>query len=331
MLEATPKRVGWAEITLVEPDIDNAIEGNLMTQSATNESGNPYRDASSMGTTGAPARSAAYAVPAAEHTKTASRIGTRFIPWHHGRAPRFCALWASTVLIVLAWALATGGPAHNRSLPSPGEVWQALLALHSEGLLLPSIGVSLYRVSLGVALGVVTAVPAGIIAGSSTIGHAIMDKPIHMLRAVPFPALSPLLIVLLGIGETMKVALIAIGAFALIYVNVRDGVRGIDPKLLELAQAYHLPKRTVFAKILLRGTLPRFMTGLRFALTVSWIALVTCETVNSSAGIGYILSRSQQFYRTDQMVLCIVLYAFLGLFSEWLVGALERLVVPCAH
>ena len=68
-----------------------------------------------------------------------------------------------------------------------------------------------------------------------------MDKPIHMLRAVPFPALSPLLIVLLGIGETMKVALIAIGAFALIYVNVRDGVRGIDPKLLELAQAYHLP------------------------------------------------------------------------------------------
>ena len=65
MLEATPKRVGWAEITLVEPDIDNAIEGNVMTQSATNESGNPYRDASSMGTTGAPARSAAYAVPAA--------------------------------------------------------------------------------------------------------------------------------------------------------------------------------------------------------------------------------------------------------------------------
>ena len=177
MLEATPKRVGWAEITLVEPDIDNAIEGNVMTQSATNESGNPYRDASSMGTTGAPARSAAYAVPAAEHTKTASRIGTRFIPWHHGRAPRFCALWASTVLIVLAWALATGGPAHNRSLPSPGEVWQALLALHSEGLLLPSIGVSLYRVSLGGARGVVTAVPAGIIAGSSTIGHASMDKP----------------------------------------------------------------------------------------------------------------------------------------------------------
>lgn len=70
--------------------------------------------------------------------------------------------------------------------------------------------------------------PAGIIAGSSTIGHAIMDKPIHMLRAVPFPALSPLLIVLLGIGEAMKVALIAIGVFALIYVNVRDGVRGID-------------------------------------------------------------------------------------------------------
>lgn len=229
---------------------------------------------------------------------------------------------------MLVWALATRGSAELRSLPSPAEVFAAAVSLHGEGMLWPSVGISLLRVTLGLAVGVALGVPAGICAGASAIGHAVLDKPIHMLRVVPFPALAPLLIVLLGIGEGMKIALITIGAFALIYVNVRDGVRGIDPKLLELARAYRLPRRTVFTRILLRGTLPSFMTGLRFALTVSWIALVTCETVNSSSGIGYLLSRSQQFYRTDQMVLCIVLYAMLGLVSEWLVCALERALVP---
>ncbi|MEF2736860.1 MAG: ABC transporter permease subunit, partial [Bifidobacterium choerinum] len=125
-------------------------------------------------------------------------------------------------------------------------------------------------------------------------------------------------------GKTYKVVP-ACHRFALVYVNVRDGVRAIDPRLLELARAYRMPRHVVFTKILLRGVLPQFMTGLRFAITVSWIALVTCETVNSSAGIGYLLARAQQFFRTDQMVLCIVLYAALGLLSEWVVGALERL------
>ena len=84
----------------------------------------------------------------------------------------------------------------------------------------------------------------------------------------------------------------------------------------------------MFRRILFRGALPSFMTGLRFAITVAWIALVTCETVNSTVGIGYILSRSQQFVRTDQMVLCVVLYALLGLGSEALVGVLERMLTP---
>lgn len=133
MLEATPKRVGWAEITLVEPDIDNAIEGNVMTQSVTNESGNPYRDASSMGTTGAPAPSAAYAVPAAEHTKTASRIGTRFIPWHHGRVPRFCTLWASTVLIVLTRPWPPEAPRTTVHCPLPAKYGRRSLHCTARG------------------------------------------------------------------------------------------------------------------------------------------------------------------------------------------------------
>lgn len=233
------------------------------------------------------------------------------------------AAWASTLAL---WALCTRSAPDTRALPSPGEVAAAFVALRDEGVLWPSVRVSVLRVLAGLAVGVALAVPAGVVSGASRIGGAIIDKPVHMLRAIPFPALAPLLIVMLGIGEAMKITLIAVGAFALVYVNVRDGVRAIDPGLIELARAYRMPKHVVFTKILLRGVLPQFMTGLRFAITVSWIALVTCETVNSSVGIGYLLTRSQQFFRTDQMVLCIVLYAALGLLSEWIVGVLERLL-----
>ena len=164
----------------------------------------------------------------------------------------------------------------------------------------------------------IIAVPAGVISGSTKLGDIIINKPGHMLRSVPFTALAPLLIILLGIGETMKIALIAIGVFGTFYVNMRDGVRNIDPKLLELARAYKVNSKTVFFTILLRGALPNFMTALRFAISVSWVALVTCETVNASKG----------FYRPDQMLLCIVLYAIAGLLSEGIATLLEKICMP---
>lgn len=311
------KRVGWAEITLVEPEIGNAIEGNVMSTLEDPGTIVPVRH-ETRGCDAMAHRGAHGGQPDSRFAACARRMS-------HLAAHTLIA-WASTAVLVVLWLLGTRSPAGTRALPSPGEVAAAAASLASDGVLWPSVRVSVARVMTGLAIGVALAVPAGIISGASRIGEAVIGKPAHMLRAIPFPALAPLLIVMLGIGEAMKVALIAVGAFSLIYVNVRDGVRAIDPGLLELARAYRMPRRVVFMKILLRGALPQFMTGLRFALTVSWIALVTCETVNSSAGIGYLLSRAQQFFRTDQMVLCIVLYAALGLLSEWLVSMLERAV-----
>ena len=103
----------------------------------------------------------------------------------------------------------------------------------------------------------------------------------------------------------MKIGLITVGVFGLVYVNLRDGVRNLDPRLFELAKVYHFSRATLFLRVLLPGALPGFMTGLRFALTVAWIALVTCETVNSSTGIGY-----------------------MGLLSETIVTLLERAALP---
>ena len=244
------------------------------------------------------------------------------------KAVSSCKVWISTILILVLWFFTTLSPVEDRSLPSPYEVIQAFIDLNSEGILLKSLGISILRVLLGLLLGIIFAVPAGILAGGSKLGNIVVDKPSHMLRSIPFPALAPILIIFLGIDETMKIALIAVGVFGPMYVNIRDGVRNIDPKLLELAQVYHVKKSTIFISILLRGTLPSFMTGLRFAISVAWVALVTCETVNSSIGIGYILSRAQEFFRPDQMMACVIMYAIAGLGSELTANILEYLLIP---
>ena len=136
--------------------------------------------------------------------------------------------WISTIVIVFLWFLVTLGPVEDRALPSPLEVIKAFVDLHNEGILWPSLAISIFRVVAGLVLGIAFALPAGILSGGSAIGETIINKPSHMLRSIPFPALAPLLIIFLGVDELMKIMLIAVGVFGPMYVNIRDGVRNLS-------------------------------------------------------------------------------------------------------
>jgi sulfonate transport system permease protein len=208
-------------------------------------------------------------------------------------------------------------------LPGAGEIIAALFELAHNGILWDSILTSLARVAWGLLIGLGLGVPLGLASGAARIAELVFDKPVQMLRAVPFNALTPLLIIFLGVGEAMKISLIVIGVFVPIYLNTRAGVLHFDAKLLELVRVYKMPKRTVAWQVLFKGVLPSILTGLRFALAIAWIALVTCEKVNAGSGIGYMLSRAQDFSRIDQQVVCILLYAALGLLTDGLVRLLE--------
>ncbi|MFT4044316.1 MAG: ABC transporter permease [Gordonia sp. (in: high G+C Gram-positive bacteria)] len=232
--------------------------------------------------------------------------------------------WVSSLVIVGVWWIASvSGALDPNVLPGPQAVIRAGIDLNDEGLLWPSLGISVFRIVLGTAIGAAAGIILGLGSGATAATEIVFDRPIQMLRAIPFNALSPLLIIMLGIGETMKVALIAIGVFVPLYLNSFAGVRGIDPKLLELATVYEVKRPTVVFHVLFRGSLPSILTGLRFSLAIAWIALVTSETVNSQSGVGYLLNQAQQFVRTDRVVLCIVIYAVLGLLTDWAVRSLE--------
>jgi sulfonate transport system permease protein len=233
--------------------------------------------------------------------------------------------WVSSLAILVAWWAATDLRGLDKyRFPSPGAVVDAAIELAGTGVLWSSLAASMGRITAGVLIGLALGVPIGLLSGASEAATIVVDRPIQMLRAIPFNATTPVLIILLGVGEVMKVSLIVIGVFVPIYLNTRAGVKGLDPKLLEVGRVYRMSRWTVFSQILLRGVMPSTLTGLRFSLAIAWIALVTTETVNADAGLGFILSMAQQFVRLDQILLCIVLYAILGLLTDWLVRSLEK-------
>ncbi|WP_424808879.1 ABC transporter permease subunit [Rhodococcus sp. 27YEA15] len=213
---------------------------------------------------------------------------------------------------------------NTRALPGPDKVIEAGWNLTKSGVLGDAVIVSLGRVLAGVAIGAVLGVSLGLFSGYFTWGEAAVDKPLQMLRAIPFNALTPLFIIAFGVDETMKILLIGVGVLVPIYLNTFAGVRGVDRKLVEVGTVYRIPKFLITTRILFLGALPSVFTGLRFSLAIAWIALVTSETVNASSGIGFILAQAQRFVRTDQVVLCIAIYAFLGIFTDWIVRLLER-------
>jgi sulfonate transport system permease protein len=210
------------------------------------------------------------------------------------------------------------------SVPGIGEITGAAAELARTGLLWDSLSTSLGRVTRGLAIGLALGVPAGLFSGVSKGVEFVLDRPIQALRAIPFNALTPLLLIFFGVGESMKISLIVIGVFVPIYLNTRAGVVHFDKILLELVSVYYIPKTVIAWEVLFKGVLPSILTGLRFAFAIAWIVLVVCETVNGKTGIGYMLYRAQSFSRIDQQFVCIILYAVLGLLTDGIVRFLEN-------
>jgi len=116
-----------------------------------------------------------------------------------------------------------------------------------------------------------------LISGLSRLGETVVDAPVQMLRTLPVLALAPLFIVWFGIGETPKVGLIALSAVFPVYLNLFNGIRGIDVRLIEAARSFGLKGGALIWHVVLPGAMPSFLLGLRFALAVSWLVLVVAE------------------------------------------------------
>jgi sulfonate transport system permease protein len=192
------------------------------------------------------------------------------------------------------------------------------------GTLQGSVLVSLERWGVGFGLGTAIAVLLAILTGLSRIAEVALDPILQALRAVPLLGVLPLFIVWFGIGELPKVLIVLLAALFPMYVNTFAGIRGVDPKLGELAQVLGLRRRELITQIVLPGAMPQILVGLRQSLGVAWLALVVAEQVNANAGLGFMISQATQFLRNDVIIVALLVYCILGLLTDWLVRVLER-------
>ncbi|MFG3340680.1 ABC transporter permease [Glycomyces sp. NPDC048151] len=229
-------------------------------------------------------------------------------------------------LVLLAlWQLGSStGLIPERTLAAPLTVITTGAELIASGKLQEHLLVSLGRAATGLALGVAIGVVLAVAAGLFRIGEDLIDGNMQILRAIPGLALVPLAIVWFGIGEEVKVFLVVFATTFPIYLNTHAAIRGVDPRYAELARTVELGRWKLIRKVVLPGALPGFFTGLRFATAISWLVLVVSEQINASSGIGFLMTQARSFNQTDVIVVGLAVYGLLGLTSDLLVRFIER-------
>jgi sulfonate transport system permease protein len=233
------------------------------------------------------------------------------------------------VALLLAWWWVTGaGWADPSVLPSPVAVAKGFARLWSEDHLAYQLGVSLGRALVGALIGVSVGLALGLAAGLSELGEEVFDSILQMLRTIPFLALVPLFIVWFGIGELPKLLLIALATCFPMYLNVYSGVRQVDGKIIEAMKVFGLTGPRLVQDVVLPLALPSLFTGLRYSLGISVLVLIAAEQINASAGLGYLLNTAQQYQQVDVILICIAIYAALGLIADLLVRGLEHAFMP---
>ncbi|WEJ58090.1 ABC transporter permease [Devosia sp. FJ2-5-3] len=228
-------------------------------------------------------------------------------------------------LMLLAWVAGSGlGLVDPRILPAPWTIVATFGELIADGRLQSNFATSAVRALLGLGFGIVIGLVLAIASGLSRIGEALIDGPIQIKRAVPTLAMIPLLILWLGLGETMKVTIITLGVIVPIYMHTHNALRAIDERYVELAETLRMSQRDFLFQVVLPGAVPGFLLGLRFAVTLCWVSLVVVEQINATSGLGYMIDLARTYGQTRIIIVGLVVYALLGLTSDAIVRLLER-------
>jgi sulfonate transport system permease protein len=229
------------------------------------------------------------------------------------------------VVLLIGWEILSRiGFFPPNLLPPPSAVLATLRELALSGELFKHIGITLYRVAVGFVLGSAIATVLGAITGYSPRLHDFLDPLLQSLRNIPSLAWVPLFILWLGIDEKPKVALIAVGVFFPVYLNLMSGVQGVDHKLVEVGKAYRLTDFQLIRRVFLPATLPAYIVGLRSGLGLGWMFVVAAEIMGSSKGLGFLLIDGQTTGRPTVILASILLFAMFGKLTDSALATVGR-------
>jgi len=239
-------------------------------------------------------------------------------PWSRLARPALGLLLP--VSLALVWEfIVWRGWSNGRLVPPPSRIFETILALARSGELWPHIKATLTRVALGFGFGVIAGTMLGAVSGYWALARRLLDPTVQALRAIPSIAWVPLFILWLGIFETSKVALIAVGVFFPVYLGVMGAILSVDRKIVEVGRTFRLSGPAMIRRILLPAVLPAFVVSLRVGLGLGWMFVVAAEFMGASEGLGYLLIDGQQLGKPAQILAAIVIFAILGKTTDWLI------------
>jgi ABC-type nitrate/sulfonate/bicarbonate transport system permease component len=234
---------------------------------------------------------------------------------------------AVPVAILLAWQLWTVH-AHNPKFPRLSTILHTFRDMWLFSEFGTHVVPSLERIGLGFGIAVVVGVALGIPLGLSPLSRKAAMPHIEFWRAMPPPALLPISVLLLhSIGNRQKVAFIAFFCVFPVLLNTIDGVRGIDPTLIETARSYGVPRRERIRRLVVPAALPQIFAGMRTSLSLAVITMVLSEYFSSTSGVGYVLLISKNTFQLAPMWAAIVLIGVLGYLLNVLFILVERRVL----
>jgi ABC-type nitrate/sulfonate/bicarbonate transport system permease component len=233
---------------------------------------------------------------------------------------------AAPILLLLGWGAATHSgesfyfPPLVDILSTFGETW---LSDRVGDDAVPSITRMLAGYVIAVALGVA----AGFAIGLSRIFRELTEPVVEFMRALPAPVLIPVGIIVLGVGDSMKIGVIVLGSLFPVLLNTIEGVRGVDRTLLDTARTFGIPRAALLWRVVAPGASPQIMAGARTSLSVAIIMMVSSELVASDNGIGYAVLQAQRSFAMPQMWAGILLLGILGFLFNAAFALVERRVL----
>jgi NitT/TauT family transport system permease protein len=233
------------------------------------------------------------------------------------------------LLLLAAWEIASRTQLIDpRFFSSPTAIFKEFVVMAESGELLTNTLVSLQRIFIGFTIGTILGLVIGLGIGLIPAVSAALKPIIDATFPIPKVGLLPLMIIVFGLGEGSKYAIIATGVVYIIIINTVSGVRNIDKIYLDVGRNYHASRLMMFTDVALPGALPMIIAGMKISMGVSLILIVSAESLAAKSGIGYLIWTTWQVFEVEKMYVGLSMAAVLGACLTALLDWLERLLIP---
>jgi ABC-type nitrate/sulfonate/bicarbonate transport system permease component len=235
----------------------------------------------------------------------------------------------SPVVVLLAWEAGSRLAVLNPLLvPPPSLVFIDIWELITTGELFQALWASLRRVLAGFAIAIVVAVAIGVLMASFRIVEDFVDPLVELIRPVSPLALFPLALLWFGIGDGSKIFLIALSCSFPVILNTYAGVKGIDGALVRAARSLGASQFEVIMRIILPGSLPGVLTGVRVAWGIALIVIIASEMVGAVNGLGFMVLDAQQTFKVERVFSGIIIIGVIGFLTDRGLRAIRRGLIP---